>query len=112
MAEQRVTVADRPQDETARALGVPDTSWSVFLQPMDAVLSLWEKVLLTEEQVEAVRCGVGLSLEAAAGTPRLRAYDKAGMFLSLLKFDDESRLWRPQKVFHPAITVPEKRPIP
>lgn len=92
--------------------GIADGSWSAFLQPMDAVLSPWEKILLAEEQVEMVRCGVGLPLEAAAGTVRLRAYDKTGMFLALLKFDAESWLWRPQKVFHPAVTVPEKRPIP
>ncbi len=92
--------------------GITDGAWSTFLQPMDAVLSLWGKILLTEGQVEAVRCGVGLSLEGVTSRVRLRAYDTTGLFLSLLKFDDESRLWRPQKVFHPAITVPEKRLIP
>ena len=92
--------------------GVSEGSWSVFLQPMDSVLALWEQIILTEDQVETVRCGVGLSLEAKPGSLRLRAYEKTGMFLALLKFDGESRLWHPQKVFHPAITVPEKRPIP
>jgi tRNA U55 pseudouridine synthase TruB len=93
-------------------IGIADGSWSAFLQPMDAVLSPWEKILLSEDQVEMVRCGVGLPLETVAGALRLRAYDKTGMFLALLKLDPESRSWRPQKVFHPAVTVPEKRPIP
>jgi tRNA pseudouridine 55 synthase len=91
---------------------VADGTWARMIRPMDAVLSLWQKIMLSGEHVEMVRCGVGLSLDSDPTTGRLRAYDKAGLFIGLLKFEAESRQWRPQKVFHPAAAVPEKGPIP
>jgi tRNA pseudouridine55 synthase len=70
------------------------------VQPMDTVLSLLQRVELSEEQVTSVRCGVGLKLDIPAETLRLRAYDAEGGFMALLHFDPETSLWRPQKVFH------------
>jgi tRNA pseudouridine55 synthase len=78
---------------------VKDGSWMGLIKPMDTVLSLWKRVDLSEEQVQKVICGVGLALEADPEIARLRAYDKAGNFTALLKYDSQSRLWRPQKVF-------------
>jgi tRNA pseudouridine55 synthase len=75
-------------------------AWGVLLQPMDTVLSRWQKTVLDDEQVVAVHCGVGVSLEITGGLVRTRAYDKQGTFIALLAFEPSSRLWRPQKVFH------------
>ena len=79
---------------------VRNGSWTALLQPMDTVLSLWEKVILSDEQIEIVRHGAGLALEAGEAIVHLRAYDKASSLVALLGFDSENRLWRPQKVFH------------
>jgi tRNA U55 pseudouridine synthase TruB len=83
---------------------VKDSSWTSLLQPMDVVLSLWEKIMLSDEQVQTVRCGAGLALDSVAPElSRLRAYDRAGIFTALLKYDAASRLWRPRKVFNQAV---------
>jgi tRNA pseudouridine55 synthase len=87
-------------------------SWYKLVQPMDVVLSLWGKTVLSDEQVELVQHGTGLVLEVRAETARLRAYDEAGRFTALLKFDVESRLWRPQKVFHQPQVLAENKPNP
>ena len=79
---------------------VQNGSWHSLVQSMDTVLSLWGKVMLSDEQVETVRHGIGLSLDGAAESTRLRAYDKAGTLTALLAFDTQSRIWHPQKVFH------------
>ena len=60
-----------------------------------------KRPILSDEQIEIVRHGAGLALEAEReAIVRLRAYDKDGSLMALLSFDAESRLWRPQKVFH------------
>jgi tRNA pseudouridine55 synthase len=87
-------------------------TWSELVQPMDTVLSLWGKTLLSDEQVELVRHGAGLELEVGEGVARLRAYDKSSNFVALLRFDAVSYLWNPQKVFHQPQTAPENRPNP
>jgi len=79
---------------------VQNGTLSNLVHPMDTVLSLWEKRQLSDEQIQAVRCGVGLSLDAGGGVSRLRVYDSGGVFTALLIYDAESGLWRPQKVFH------------
>jgi tRNA pseudouridine55 synthase len=91
---------------------VKDGLWHSLVQPMDTVLSLWGKTILSDEQVESVRQGKGLSLDAGEGTARLRAYDKGSRLVALLSFDSENRLWRPQKVFHQPQVAPENRPNP
>ena len=87
-------------------------TWNELVQPMDTVLSLWGKALLSDEQVELVRHGAGLELEVGEGVARLRAYDKSSNFVALLRFDAVSCLWNPQKVFHQPQTAPENRPNP
>ena len=86
--------------------------WHELVHPMDVVLSLWEKFELSDDQVESVQHGTGLALEVRAETARLRVYNKAGRFIALLKFDIESRLWRPQKVFHQPQVLAENKPNP
>jgi tRNA pseudouridine55 synthase len=88
-------------------------TWHDVIQPMGTVLSLWRKIILSDEQEELVRHGMGLLLEAgyeAAG--RLRAYDTKDHIIALLQFDIESGVWRPQKVFHQPGVLQEKRPNP
>ena len=84
-----------------------DDSVASLIQPLDAVLTLWDKVILTDEQVEAVRCGVWLPLEGQEGKTRLRGYDGAGRLVALLALDEEKKLWRPRKVFESSLDKSE-----
>ncbi|MCL2679639.1 MAG: tRNA pseudouridine(55) synthase TruB [Dehalococcoidia bacterium] len=70
-----------------------------LLQPLDAVLTLWDRVSLTASQVEGVRCGVWLPLEGCGDKMRLLGYDDSGKLVTLLTLDAEKNLWRPGKVF-------------
>jgi tRNA pseudouridine55 synthase len=79
---------------------VNDGTVASLIQPLDAVLTLWDKITLTDEQVEAVRFGVWLPLEGQEGKTRLRSYDGAGRLVALLALDDEKNLWRPHKVYN------------
>jgi tRNA pseudouridine55 synthase len=90
---------------------VADGTWLGLIHPMDTVLSLWQKIVLSDEQAEIMRCGVGLPLDSSNPPGRFRAYDKTGLFIGLLKFESGSHLWQPQKVFHPASLMPENRAI-
>ena len=77
---------------------------SAFLHPLDAVLTLWPAVTLTEAQEQAVRFGQQLTMDAR-GEVRLRAYGLDGQLLALLSLDSETGAWQPSKVFNtPAAT--------
>ena len=91
---------------------VADSTCHALLEPMDTVLSLWQKILLSDEQLDMVRCGALLTLEVAPETRRLRAYDKSDRFAALLEYDTEGRAWHPQKVFHRLPLDAGKRPNP
>jgi tRNA pseudouridine55 synthase len=80
---------------------------AALIQPLDAVLSLWDKITLTGEQVEAVKCGVWQPLEAPEGAVRLAAYDEHSDLLALLSFDEQKKSWRPRKVFLQAQAEPK-----
>jgi len=89
---------------------VKDGSWHSLVQPMDTVLSSWEKVKLSNAQIDSVRHGVSVDLDTSPDVKRLRAYDGNNLFAALLEYDAESRSWRPQKVFRQPQAEPEKGP--
>ena len=74
-----------------------------FVHPLDAVLTSWPMVVLTEEQSEAVRCGRQLALEVGE-LRRLRAYGTDNRLIALLAPDDETGAWRSIKVFGSALS--------
>ena len=79
---------------------VTDASWSCLVRPMDIVLSQWAAVMLSDAQVEVVRCGGALDLQVAAGmVNHLRAYDGENRFVAVLAYDADAMVWHPKKVF-------------
>jgi tRNA pseudouridine55 synthase len=83
-----------------------------LMQPMDTVLSRWDKVTLSGEQVELVWCGIDLKLEAVGNAACLRAYDDDSNFVAMLNFDAGTRLWHPQKVFRHVPAPPKNSANP
>lgn len=77
---------------------VADGTVSALIQPLDTVLGLWPRVMLTDEQEQSIRCGRQLVLDTG-GTTRLCAYRGDGKFLALLSLDSETGAWQPGKVF-------------
>jgi tRNA pseudouridine55 synthase len=100
--------------------------WESFLYPIDTVLLHWKAVVVGEETGRLIRSGRSLSLENGedhrekAGSSygclssndgeMCRAYTPDGHFLAVLRWDGETGLWHPDKVFshHPTETSVEK----
>jgi len=81
-------------------IAVADASWNCLVQPMDIVLSMRVPVMLSDAQVEVVRCGGALDLQVAAGVTYLRAYDGENRFIAVLAYDADAMVWHPKKVFN------------
>lgn len=71
-----------------------------FLYPLDAVLSHYRAVIVSDDTAQAIRNGVAVELAPAGiNEDRLRVYTNDGCFLSILRFSPEKGKWQPQKVF-------------
>jgi tRNA pseudouridine55 synthase len=95
------TVTGRDQDQSE----VPE-GWHRWVAPLDAGLQHLPALDLDVEESRQVRSGRSLLLAraSAAGGGLCRAYalsDTGKRLLALLRFDDQSGLWRPHKVFYP-----------
>lgn len=72
-----------------------------LLYPVDHPLLDWDKVDLNGDLSLAVDTGNDIKLEACnSGEYPLRGYNADGKFMAILKFNIESGLWHPAKVFH------------
>jgi tRNA U55 pseudouridine synthase TruB len=80
--------------------------WHELILPPDTALARWPRIDLTEEQAMAVRYGQALAAEGLA-MPILqeangalaRAYAPESSLLAVLRYDGETGVWRPSKVF-------------
>ncbi len=80
--------------------------WHELILPPDTALARWPRIDLTEEQAIAVRYGQALAAEGLA-MPILqeangalaRAYAPESSLLAVLRYDGETGVWRPSKVF-------------
>jgi tRNA pseudouridine55 synthase len=78
-----------------------------YLYPVDFILLPFKAIVVNHEQQCSLIHGASLSLEAGAestagsGMPDnlSRAYTQDGSFLGMLKYDSETRLWHPEKIF-------------
>jgi tRNA pseudouridine55 synthase len=86
-----------------------DGYWESMLYPMDSILSLWETAIVSEEKAKAIRNGVLVSLyEGSEGNPPkdfCRAYTGDGNLLGILRFNNEKKMWQPEKVFNQLDTI-------
>jgi tRNA pseudouridine55 synthase len=81
-------------------------AWRAMVLPIDAGLKHFPACALGAQESRRVRSGQPLpaTLIAAPKDKLCRAYaaqDADKRLLALLKFDQDARLWRPHKVFHP-----------
>ena len=107
-----VNAVSMPQLEDAFHYGY----WRHYVYPMDTVLLNWNAVIVSNACEEAIKNGKQLFLDNT-GAPavtdytgqknqkvaprenRCRAYNLNGDLLGVLRFDPETVLWQPQKVF-------------
>ncbi len=77
--------------------------WKELLYPIDAVLLHWMAAIVGKEGERTIETGRPLLVEqsqAVTSLPqRCRAYSLDGHIIALLRFEPESGLWQPDKVF-------------
>ncbi len=99
-----------PQLEEACRYGY----WPRLVYPVDAVLSHWMAMVVSDEEGQAIRNGRPLKNgdnSGGTGYPnqgiparssfynRCRIYTAAGHFLGVLRFNPEREQWQPEKIF-------------
>ena len=77
--------------------------WKRFLHPMDWVLRDFKTITVGPAAERFLRNGQPVTLATpnlhAGYLEQFRAYNSAGQFLALVRFDRASNIWRPLKVF-------------
>ena len=92
--EEAVTpeaLAEAAQEGRAEAL----------LLPLELPVRHWPAVQVNEQQARDVRNGLALTLEVEAAGGWVRAHDRTGRLLALLRFVPDKGCWRPTRVFPP-----------
>jgi tRNA pseudouridine55 synthase len=85
-------------------LSVKHGEVATLLLPMDVPVRHWPALQANERQASQILNGQALHLSRDLVPEELgqaRAYDPAGRFIALLKFDRVQQAWRPFRVFHP-----------
>jgi len=81
--------------------GFRSGGWQQFIHPMDAIFKDWAALSVSDAAAADIRNGrpleLGPDIKPEAGY--LRAYDSAGRFLGLLRFNREAGRWLPAMVF-------------
>ena len=98
--------AERAVTLEALAADADRGAWQHHLLPADTVLEGLPWVVLTEGEGSRVAHGIAIELPAlsAADGPLARAYDAADRFLAILRYDADTAVWSPWKVFNLANT--------
>lgn len=73
--------------------------WQCLLHPIDTILQPLKSVSVDETGQRNIEQGRSLNLEIDSDQELCRAYAQDGRFLSILRFQQESGLWHPEKVF-------------
>jgi tRNA pseudouridine55 synthase len=83
-----------------------DGLWQQILHPIDEALLDYEAVRMDDEAETLVRHGQEVHGPEPLGAPFCRAYSSSsGRFVAFLQYDQQSRTWRPRKVFNLDETV-------
>ena len=98
--------AERAVTLEALAADAERGAWQHHLLPADTVLEGLPRVVLTEGERSRVAHGIAIELPvlSAADVPLARAYDTAERFLAILRYDADTAVWSPWKVFNSANT--------
>lgn len=84
-------------------------NWKSLLYPVDSPLLDWKAVIVDKRNEIAIRNGMPLTLIEGhlASEKYCRAYSLDGLFIAVLRFIPEKKVWHPEKVFAPlALTCP------
>ena len=74
-------------------------NWSQYLIPAAEALGDWPAIELEPEQVDAIKHGHRVPAAEDAKPGMVRAVSMAGELVALMELDEESRQWKPKKVF-------------
>jgi len=84
--------------------------WQHFVHPIDAVLSHWTAMIVSDATERTIKNGCSLVLGnggfeqnlsvSSSFENRCRVYTSDGCFLAVLRFNPEAGQWQPEKVFH------------
>ncbi len=76
--------------------------WQSFVYPIDYVLLGWTAVVVGDDTGRAIRNGCPVTaddLKGVAAEGRCRVYTDDGSFLGVLRFNQETGQWQPEKLF-------------
>lgn len=73
--------------------------WTQFIHPLDEALLAFDACVVDKATEDAIRQGRQVALPCELSTSQVRAYNINGDFIGLLKHDDWTKLWQPDKVF-------------
>jgi len=74
-------------------------NWAQYLIPAAEALGDWPAIELDPDQVDAIKHGHRVPAAEDAGPGMVRAVSMAGELVALMELDEETRQWRPKKVF-------------
>lgn len=98
LASGRFTIDNAVPLDELREAGA-EGYWDHHLLPTDEGLLDMDAVIVTREQAHALRHGQGIEKGTGSDGQIVRAYTMAGEFIALARYDAESGLWMPHKVF-------------
>ncbi len=75
-------------------------SWARILHPLDEALLHFEAAVVDPETEMRIRQGQGIKGLKPLDGPFCRAYSSSRRFVALLRYEEESELWKPRKVFN------------
>lgn len=73
--------------------------WEQLLYPMDSILTAFPATVVGGEMERAICNGKAVTLEGCSPDMMCRVYNQCGNLLAVMKFDNQSGLWQPEKVF-------------
>jgi tRNA pseudouridine55 synthase len=95
---------DAAADGEALEAALADGSWRELLQPMDGGLTALPAITLEIEDEKDIRHGQPTDIagvEPPTDGTEARGYAEDGSLVGIIRFDAESGMWRPRKVFPP-----------
>jgi tRNA pseudouridine55 synthase len=93
---------ERAVGETSLRSALEDGSWRELVQPTDCGLLALPAITLGIEDEKDLRYGRAVDLDTGPESSdggEARAYAEDGSLIGIIRWDNESRMWRPRKVF-------------
>jgi tRNA pseudouridine55 synthase len=95
---------DAAADDAALTAAFEDGTWRDLLQPLDCGLMVLPAITLEIEDEKDIRHGQAVDIagvEPPTDGSEARGYAEDGSLVGIIRFDAETGMWRPRKVFPP-----------